>query len=101
MFQALLLQETFKNEGLDFTMDGLTGNSLNSHRLIAYAGRQGYDIQDKVVEEIFKAYFTEASHLHWLKLRSNQRCTDISFFLRGFTYPCWLTSVVSDIGNLQ
>ncbi len=44
-------------------MDGLTGNTLDSHRLIAYAGRQGYDVQDKVVEELFKAYFTEVSPL--------------------------------------
>ena len=60
MYWASFVQETFKNEGLDFTMDGLTGNTLNSHRLIAYAGRQGYDVQDRLVEELFKAYFTEA-----------------------------------------
>ena len=52
-------QEAFKSEGLDYTMDGLTGNSLNSHRLIAYAGQQGEDVQDRVVEQLFKAYFTE------------------------------------------
>ena len=52
-------QETFKSEGLDYTMDGLTGNTLNSHRLIAYAGQQGVDVQDRVVEQLFKAYFTE------------------------------------------
>ena len=56
----ICLQETFKKEGLDYTMDGLTGNTLNSHRLIAYAGEQGCDIQDRVVEELFKAYFTQA-----------------------------------------
>ena len=40
-------------------MDGLTGNTLNSHRLIAYAGQQGLDVQDRLVEELFKAYFTQ------------------------------------------
>ena len=52
-------QEAFKSEGLEYNMDGLTGNSLNSHRLIAYAGQQGKDVQDRVVEQLFKAYFTE------------------------------------------
>ncbi len=52
-------QEAFKSEGLDYTMDGLTGNTLNSHRLIAFAGQQGVDVQDRVVEQVFKAYFTE------------------------------------------
>ena len=45
----ICLQETFKKEGLDYTMDGLTGNT-----------EQGCDIQDRVVEELFKAYFTQA-----------------------------------------
>ena len=44
-------------------MDGLTGNTLNSHRLIAYAGQQGWDVQDRTVEELFKAYFTQVSLL--------------------------------------
>lgn len=40
-------------------MEGQTGNTLNSHRLIALAGQQGLDKQDKVVEALFRAYFTE------------------------------------------
>jgi len=40
-------------------MEGQTGSTLNSHRLIALAGQQGLDKQDKVVEAIFRAYFTE------------------------------------------
>ena len=56
----ICLQETFKKEGLGYTMDGLTGNTLNSHRLIAQAGEQGFDTQDRLVEELFKAYFTQA-----------------------------------------
>ncbi len=57
-------------------MDGLTGNTLDSHRLIAYAGRQGYDVQDKVVEELFKAYFTEASPLPSLLVHQPVRLRD-------------------------
>ena len=40
-------------------MEGQTGSTLNSHRLIALAGQQGLDKQDKVVEALFRAYFTE------------------------------------------
>ena len=54
-----IVQETFAKEGLNFSMEGKTGNTLNSHRLIALAGQQGLDKQDKLVELLFKAYFTE------------------------------------------
>ena len=40
-------------------MDGQTGSTLNSHRLIALAGQQGLDKQDKLVETLFRAYFTQ------------------------------------------
>ena len=53
-------QATYAKEGLPpYNMDGLTGNTLNSHRLIHYAGKQGSDKQNALVEELFKAYFTE------------------------------------------
>lgn len=53
------LQETFANEGLQYNMDGLTGNTLNSHRLIAFAGQKGPEKQNALVDALFKAYFTE------------------------------------------
>lgn len=59
----LCVQETFAKEGLDYTMEGKTGNTLNSHRLIALAGQQGLDKQDQLVELLFKAYFTQVSQL--------------------------------------
>ena len=40
-------------------MEGLTGNTLDSHRLIAAAGQQGPQIQDALVEELFSNYFTQ------------------------------------------
>ena len=52
-------QETFAQEGMQYNMDGLTGNTLDSHRLIAHAGDQGPEKQDALVEGLFKAYFTE------------------------------------------
>ena len=56
---TLCVQETFAKEGLDYSMDGKTGSTLNSHRLIALAGQQGLDKQDQLVELLFKAYFTQ------------------------------------------
>lgn len=56
---ALHMQETFAKEGLKYTMEGETGNTLNSHRLIALAGQQGLEKQDKLVEALFGAYFTQ------------------------------------------
>merc|ERR1712070_1358967 len=47
-----------------FTEAGLTGNTFNSHRLIAYAGSKGADVQDKVVEELFLNYFAEEKFLN-------------------------------------
>lgn len=54
-----VMQETFAKEGLNYSMEGKTGSTLNSHRLIALAGRQGLDKQDKLVELLFRAYFTQ------------------------------------------
>jgi len=41
-------------------------NTLNSHRLIDYAGQHGK--QDEVVEALFKAYFEEGKNLGDLAL---------------------------------
>ncbi|BDA43706.1 Uncharacterized protein YwbO [Coccomyxa sp. Obi] len=59
-----MMTETFAKEGLNYTMEGKTGNTLNSHRLIAFAGRQGPDVQDRVVEHLFRAYFTEGKYIN-------------------------------------
>lgn len=57
------MQETFAKEGLNYSMEGKTGSTLNSHRLIALAGQQGLDKQDKLVELLFRAYFTQVQQL--------------------------------------
>ncbi len=46
-------------EGIVFAFDKMrrTPNTLDAHRLIRLAGREG--VQDAVVEALFKAYFTE------------------------------------------
>lgn len=56
---AVWEQETFKREGLEYKFGGRTGSTLNSHRLIWFAGKEGPEKQDQVVEALFKAYFSE------------------------------------------
>ncbi|KAK9828496.1 hypothetical protein WJX72_000378 [[Myrmecia] bisecta] len=58
------MEATFAAEGLQYNMDGLTGNTLDSHRLIAHAAQQGSDKQNKLVEELFKAYFTQGKYIN-------------------------------------
>lgn len=49
--------------GIDFKSGGLTGNTLDSHRLIAFAGQQGLEKQDALVEELFLNYFTQQTYI--------------------------------------
>ena len=59
MYWSCSLQDTFSKIGVKYTVEGLTGNTFDSHRLVAFAGRQGADVQDKTVEAIFRLYFEE------------------------------------------
>lgn len=46
--------------GIKFKYGGKTGNTRDSHRLIAMAGKTGgTKLQNRVVEELFKGYFEE------------------------------------------
>lgn len=54
----LPLQQTFAGEGLEYSMGGLTGNTRNSHRLLAWAAAEhGLEAQNKLAEELFNGYF--------------------------------------------
>jgi len=44
-------------EGIAFKYGGKIGNTRDSHRLIAEAGNRGGDLQDKLVNALFHAYF--------------------------------------------
>jgi predicted DsbA family dithiol-disulfide isomerase len=47
-----------KDVGIDFKYGGRTGNTRTSHRLIQLGlGKGGGELQTKVVQELFKAYF--------------------------------------------
>jgi predicted DsbA family dithiol-disulfide isomerase len=50
-------------EGIQFNFDkiGRTPNTLDAHRLIWLAGRQ--NVQDEVVEALFRAYFTDGREI--------------------------------------
>lgn len=66
MQMSASMKANFDRVGLpfNFTDKGVTGNTFNSHRLIAMAGTKGPEVQDKVVESLFNAYFNEEKFLN-------------------------------------
>lgn len=60
------MKGNFERAGLpySFTEHSLTGNTFNSHRLVAFAGSQGESVQDAVVEDLFRAYFADEQFLN-------------------------------------
>ncbi|XP_059670481.1 uncharacterized protein LOC132316016 [Cornus florida] len=57
------MSEIFKGLGLEFNKSGLTGSTLDSHRLLYFAGKQGVGKQHSLVEELFLGYFTQAKFI--------------------------------------
>jgi predicted DsbA family dithiol-disulfide isomerase len=57
------IRETGETEGIpfDFAAIKMTPNSLDSHRLIRYTAQM--DLQDKMVERLFSAYFFEGKNI--------------------------------------
>lgn len=53
----------FANLGYKYSMGGKTGSTLESHRLIELAGRQGLEKQNAVVEELFLNFFTQEKYI--------------------------------------
>ena len=59
-------------------MDGITGNTLRSHRLVEWAHQQGGNVmQDRVIEAVFKGYFENG---------------------KDITSVDWLSSVAAEVG---
>ncbi|WPH00391.1 WD40 repeat-like protein [Acrodontium crateriforme] len=48
-----------KQVGINFAFGGKTGNTRDSHRLVQLAKTKGEDMQTKVIEQLFNAYFEE------------------------------------------
>ncbi|KAJ3029329.1 UNVERIFIED_CONTAM: hypothetical protein HDU68_012484 [Siphonaria sp. JEL0065] len=59
------MKQVGSQEGIQFSYGGTIGNSLDSHRLIRYAGTlpNGSDAQDKLVNALYKSYFEEEKSL--------------------------------------
>ncbi|XAR71319.1 hypothetical protein NMG60_11028524 [Bertholletia excelsa] len=57
------VSEVFRGLGLHYDMDGLTGCTLDSHRLIYFAGQQGPDKQHNLLEELMVGYFTQGKYI--------------------------------------
>jgi predicted DsbA family dithiol-disulfide isomerase len=53
----------FGQLGFRYSMGGLTGNTLDSHRLLVLAARQGLDRQNALAEELFLNYFTQEKYI--------------------------------------
>lgn len=53
----------FANLGYKYSMGGKTGSTLDSHRLIELAGKQGLEKQNAVVEELFLNFFTQEKYI--------------------------------------
>jgi len=52
--------QTGRSVGINFSYGGYTGNTFDSHRLIWRAREDGgSELQDRVVESLFKAYFED------------------------------------------
>ena len=58
MMQTRLFQIGLEN-GIKFSYGGKTGNTRNSHRLIALAKSKSPFMQTRTVEELFKLYFEQ------------------------------------------
>ncbi len=51
-------------DSINFSFGGMTANTIDSHRLVEYAfGHGGLTVQNKVMEELFKAYFEQQQNI--------------------------------------
>ncbi|RWW32857.1 hypothetical protein GW17_00002440 [Ensete ventricosum] len=57
------MTKVFQSLGFQYDTSGLTGNTMDSHRLITYASTQGYDKQNALVEELFLNYFCQGKYI--------------------------------------
>lgn len=60
---AARMSEIFAGLGMEYDLNGLTGNTLDSHRLLHLAGSQGSDKQHKLAEELSLGYFTQGKYI--------------------------------------
>lgn len=59
-----MMTAKFKAVGIDYSMGGNTGSTIDSHRLATYAYQQGgAEMQNQLMEELFMNYFSEEKFL--------------------------------------
>lgn len=59
------IKQAGDDEGIEFDFDAIevSPNTMDAHRLIAWAGQQGDEQQDHIVELLFKAYFQHGKNI--------------------------------------
>ncbi|MEO0496109.1 MAG: DsbA family oxidoreductase [Pseudomonadota bacterium] len=59
------IEEAGKQEDIPFAFDAISvsPNTLDAHRLIRWAGGISQDVQDKVVEALFRTFFVEGGNI--------------------------------------
>ncbi|KAL9231273.1 hypothetical protein vseg_006520 [Gypsophila vaccaria] len=57
------MAEIYRSLGLDYNMDGLTGSTLDSHRLIYFAGQKGLNKQHELLEVLLNGYMTKGKYI--------------------------------------
>lgn len=58
------LLEMGKEVGINFSSEGMAGNTFDSHRLLSWAYKKGGPkMQDALVEELFKLYFEQGKSM--------------------------------------
>ncbi|XP_042464113.1 uncharacterized protein YwbO-like isoform X1 [Zingiber officinale] len=64
-YEAMMSRMTkiFNSLGFEYDTSGLTGSTLDSHRLITFSASQGYDKQNALVEELFLNYFCQGKYI--------------------------------------
>ena len=98
------MEETAAAEGLEYhlTEAGLTGNTLDAHRLVHLAASHGHD--DQMIERLYRAYFTEqrsvfdADSLVSLAVEEGLDSTEVREVLAGDRY---VDAVARDLNDAR
>lgn len=59
------IEHAGRDEGLDFNFPAiaLSPNTIDAHRVIRWSSNEGQDVQDKLVEGLFKAFFMDGQNV--------------------------------------
>lgn len=59
------IEQAGAGEGLDFKFHDIavSPNTIDAHRVIRWAASEGTEVQDKLVERLFKMFFMEGAHI--------------------------------------